>query len=119
MAPTVATVSTAARVRADHRSQYYYNWPKTWEMIRAMQPDACVFSDVGPDIRWVGNERGIAGAPVGLRSIPSVRRADPPRRQRKYARFAIGQSQRQAVDPGRVRCLDSSRLVLARAEMRA
>src|SRR3954452_11237815 len=41
----------------------YYDWPKTWEMIRAMQPDACVFSDVGPDIRWVGNERGIAGDP--------------------------------------------------------
>src|SRR5262249_51796468 len=32
-------------------------------MIRAMQPDACIFSDVGPDIRWVGNERGIAGDP--------------------------------------------------------
>jgi alpha-L-fucosidase len=41
----------------------YYDWPKTWEMIRAMQPDACVFSDVGPDIRWVGNERGVAGDP--------------------------------------------------------
>jgi alpha-L-fucosidase len=41
----------------------YYDWPKTWEMIRAMQPDACVFSDVGPDIRWVGNERGMAGDP--------------------------------------------------------
>jgi alpha-L-fucosidase len=32
-------------------------------MIRAMQPGACVFSDVGPDIRWVGNERGTAGDP--------------------------------------------------------
>jgi alpha-L-fucosidase len=41
----------------------YYDWPKTWEMVRAMQPDACIFSDVGPDIRWVGNERGIAGDP--------------------------------------------------------
>jgi len=41
----------------------YYDWPKTWEMIRAMQPGACIFSDVGPDIRWVGNERGIAGDP--------------------------------------------------------
>ena len=28
-----------------------------------MQPDAVVFSDVGPDVRWVGNERGIAGDP--------------------------------------------------------
>ena len=41
----------------------YYDWPRTWEMIRAMQPEACIFSDVGPDIRWVGNERGIAGDP--------------------------------------------------------
>ena len=32
-------------------------------MIRAMQPEAVVFSDVGPDVRWVGNERGIAGDP--------------------------------------------------------
>lgn len=39
----------------------YYGWPKTWDLIRSLQPDACIFSDVGPDIRWVGNERGIAG----------------------------------------------------------
>jgi len=32
-------------------------------MIHAMQPDAVVFSDVGPDVRWVGNERGMAGDP--------------------------------------------------------
>jgi alpha-L-fucosidase len=41
----------------------YYDWPKTWDSIRAMQPSAVIFSDVGPDIRWVGNERGIAGEP--------------------------------------------------------
>ena len=41
----------------------YYDWPRTWEMIRAMQPEAVIFSDVGPDVRWVGNERGIAGDP--------------------------------------------------------
>jgi alpha-L-fucosidase len=41
----------------------YYDWPKTWAMIRELQPDACVFSDAGPDIRWIGNEQGIAGDP--------------------------------------------------------
>jgi len=39
----------------------YYGWPQTWELVRSLQPDAVIFSDVGPDIRWVGNESGIAG----------------------------------------------------------
>ena len=39
----------------------YYDWPRTWQMIRDLQPQACLFSDAGPDVRWVGNERGIAG----------------------------------------------------------
>lgn len=38
----------------------YYDWPKTWAIVRALQPDAVIFSDVGPDIRWVGNESGFA-----------------------------------------------------------
>lgn len=41
----------------------YYDWPRTWEVVRELQPNAVIFSDVGPDIRWVGNERGIAGDP--------------------------------------------------------
>ncbi len=41
----------------------YYHWDDTWEIVRALQPEACIFSDVGPDIRWVGNEQGIAGDP--------------------------------------------------------
>lgn len=39
----------------------YYGWPTTWELVRRLQPEAAIFSDVGPDIRWVGNEKGIAG----------------------------------------------------------
>ena len=38
----------------------YYDWPRTWELVRSLQPDAVIFSDVGPDIRWVGNEKGFA-----------------------------------------------------------
>jgi len=41
----------------------YYDWPTTWEMVRRLQSDAVIFSDVGPDVRWVGNERGLAGDP--------------------------------------------------------
>jgi alpha-L-fucosidase len=39
----------------------YYDWPRTWQIVRELQPGAALFSDAGPDVRWVGNERGIAG----------------------------------------------------------
>lgn len=39
----------------------YYDWPNTWQIVRKLQPKACMFSDGGPDIRWVGNEDGKAG----------------------------------------------------------
>ncbi len=39
----------------------YYDWPTTWSLVRKLQPNAVIFSDVGPDVRWVGNEKGIAG----------------------------------------------------------
>ncbi|MBS1809488.1 MAG: alpha-L-fucosidase [Acidobacteria bacterium] len=39
----------------------YYDWEKTWlTLTRRLQPGAVIFSDIGPDIRWVGNEKGIA-----------------------------------------------------------
>jgi len=40
-----------------------YDWPRTWALVRRLQPDAVIFSDAGPDVRWCGNERGIAGDP--------------------------------------------------------
>jgi alpha-L-fucosidase len=52
-----------ARERRTIDKRTYYDWPRTWELIRSLQPDAVVFSDVGPDVRWVGNERGVAGDP--------------------------------------------------------
>jgi alpha-L-fucosidase len=39
----------------------YYDWATTWQIVRELQPHAVIFSDAGPDVRWVGNERGIAG----------------------------------------------------------
>jgi alpha-L-fucosidase len=57
----------------------YYDWPKTWELVRSLQPNAAIFSDVGPDIRWVGNERGVAGEtcwetydPMGIDGAPPM-----------------------------------------------
>ena len=44
-------------------NRVYYDWPDTWKMVRDLQPNAVMFSDGGPDIRWVGNEDGIAGDP--------------------------------------------------------
>lgn len=43
--------------RIDNRT--YYDWPNTIEIVRELQPGAVMFSDAGPDVRWVGNERGI------------------------------------------------------------
>ena len=40
----------------------YYEWPGTFDMIRTLQPDAVIFGPYA-DIRWVGNEEGIAGDP--------------------------------------------------------
>ena len=38
----------------------YYGWDTTWAMTRQLQPGAAIFSDIGWDVRWVGNERGEA-----------------------------------------------------------
>ena len=39
----------------------YYDWPNTLDLVRSLQPGVIFFSDAGPGVRWVGNERGIAG----------------------------------------------------------
>jgi alpha-L-fucosidase len=41
----------------------YYGWATTRQLVRELQPQACIFGDGGPDIRWVGNEGGQAGDP--------------------------------------------------------
>jgi alpha-L-fucosidase len=57
----------------------YYDWPHTWALARQLQPGAVIFSDVGPDVRWVGNENGVAGEtcwetydPVGEHGGPAA-----------------------------------------------
>jgi len=76
----------------------YYDWPNTWELVRRLQPDAVIFSDVGPDLRWVGNERGIAGEPCwaaydpvgpdgGPASVGDVRYSDSPTGTREGSKW--------------------------------
>ena len=47
--------------KIDNRT--YYDWEHTWQIVRELMPGAVMFSDGGPDFRWVGNESGIAGDP--------------------------------------------------------
>jgi alpha-L-fucosidase len=57
----------------------YYDWAKTWDIVRKLQPGAVIFSDIGPDVRWVGNEKGFAAEtswetydPVGVDGGPAA-----------------------------------------------
>lgn len=61
------------------RSTYYEWHEKTWPIVREKQPMAMIFSDVGPDMRWVGNEKGFAAetswatyTPRGIDGRPAV-----------------------------------------------
>ena len=38
-----------------------YDWKRFEKTVRDLSPNTLVFSDIGPDIRWVGNEAGFAG----------------------------------------------------------
>ena len=49
-----------------------YDWPRVWGLVRRLQPDAVMFSDAGPDVRWCGNERGRAGDPNWSTVNPAI-----------------------------------------------
>ena len=40
-----------------------YDWPRFFAHVKSLQPNAVIFSDAGPDVRWCGNEKGTAGDP--------------------------------------------------------
>lgn len=50
-----------AREKRTINGAAYYDWPTTLQLVRSMEPNVIFFSDAGPGVRWVGNERGIAG----------------------------------------------------------
>ncbi|MDT8431005.1 MAG: alpha-L-fucosidase [Bacteroidales bacterium] len=39
----------------------YYDWDSTFALVKQLQPGVQIFSDAGPDLRWIGNEHGFAG----------------------------------------------------------
>lgn len=40
--------------------QQEYDWERIRATVRKLQPRAVMFSDAGPDVRWIGNESGVA-----------------------------------------------------------
>jgi len=64
-----ATVITAARGRNGRLIARIITTATTRSIVREVQPDALMFSDAGPDVHWVGNEKGIAGETCWPRSI--------------------------------------------------
>ncbi|QDU57730.1 alpha-L-fucosidase [Aeoliella mucimassa] len=50
----------------------YYDWPNTIELVRQLQPKAMIFSDAGPDVRWIGNEQGFANETCWATYTPHV-----------------------------------------------
>jgi alpha-L-fucosidase len=49
-----------------------YDFPSFYETVFKHQPDAMIFSDAGPGVRWIGNERGTAGDPNWSTVDPAV-----------------------------------------------
>lgn len=49
-----------------------YDWPRVWQLVRQLQPKAVMFSDAGPDVRWIGNENGTAGETNWSMQDPAV-----------------------------------------------
>ncbi|MDR0845232.1 MAG: alpha-L-fucosidase [Tannerella sp.] len=61
-----------ARERREIDRSSYYDWDNTWQLVREMQPHSAIFSDIGWDVRWVGNEKGFAGEPCWATYTPEA-----------------------------------------------
>ena len=84
-----------------------YDWDAFVGVVRSRQPGAVIFSDVGPDVRWVGNEAGYA-AETSWCTFDSRRlrpRLDDPRPD-------DGPPRRRRLDTAGVRRVDPAGLVL-------
>lgn len=61
--PLVEVWFDGANGEGPNGKRQVYDWPRIHRTVRRHQPSALIFSDAGPDIRWIGNERGVAGDP--------------------------------------------------------
>lgn len=68
-----------AREKRSIEGSTYYDWPGTINLVREHAPEIIFFSDAGPGVRWVGNERGIAGETNWNTITPDTLYAGKPR----------------------------------------
>ncbi|NNM06054.1 MAG: hypothetical protein HKO65_13270 [Gemmatimonadetes bacterium] len=47
--------------KGENAGEMSYAFDEYRALVRQLQPGAVMFSDEGPDVRWIGNERGFAG----------------------------------------------------------
>lgn len=47
--------------KGENAKDMEYEFEAWWNLVRELQPQAVIFSDEGPDVRWIGNEHGFAG----------------------------------------------------------
>lgn len=47
--------------KGENAKDMEYDFPAYRALVRQLQPQAVMFSDEGPDVRWIGNEHGFAG----------------------------------------------------------
>ena len=49
-----------------------YDFPRFWSLVTRLQPNAVMFSDAGPGVRWIGNENGVAAETNWSTVDPSI-----------------------------------------------
>lgn len=58
----IAQVWFDGAVGVNEQGRQTYDWERIFGTVRDLAPEAVVFSDAGPDVRWVGNEDGVAAS---------------------------------------------------------
>lgn len=86
--------------RGDPAKFQEYDWNRFIGLVRQHQPEAVIFSDTGPDIRWIGNESGVAGATCW--ATMHSRRMDPGSGDPTPAQLNAGEEGGDAWLPGEV-----------------